>query len=423
MPGTLLPRLQPARYGAVALFFACSLHAADWITLRGAGVELVSDTSEKTARAALQRLAEIRAILPLPTDPDALPLRVLLFAKESEYRAYAPNATADGFYQSGLDYDYIAMRAGVDLPRVAAHEYTHFAMHQQGVTRPAWLEEGLAEFYSNYDGRQLGRPIPEHLRLLEGRWLSAEEMNRPDTLDQLFYAQSWALVHMLRREVAFPVQVTPKMLDQLRVYIKSMRGQTAKAQAAPITASVEPVSPLNALLLRADLALHAQKSDVARALYSQAAREFPNSSSAATGLAALAAAEGDPEAARNHLRRALELNDRDSLAWFQLGMLETNNDMPLMRAAELNPNLGEAHVLLGVRATDDGNLDLALRYLEHATRVLPRKSYAWYSLGYAQWKHGDAAGAQRSLEQALQSATTPEQRLMAATLLDSLRNN
>jgi Flp pilus assembly protein TadD len=86
----------------------------------------------------------------------------------------------------------------------------------------------------------------------------------------------------------------------------------------------------------------------------------------------------------------------------------------------LDPNLAEAQVLLGVRATDLGDLDKALEHLEHATRLMPRKSYAWHSLGYAQQKHGDLTGVRISLEHALQTATSPEQGQMAATLLGSL---
>lgn len=421
MPGTLLPRLQPACYGAVALLLSANLHAADWITLRGAGVELVSDASERTARQAVQRLVEIQSLLP-QSDSSAVPLRVFLFAKESEYRAYAPNATASGFYQSGFERDYVGMYAGGQLPRVVAHEYVHFAAHQRGVTRPAWLEEGLAEFYSSFDGRQVGAPIPEHLKLLEQPWHTAQEMNAPGSLDTMFYAQSWALVHMLRREPQFPERVTDQILVQLRLYLKTMRA-TAVKSAPPSTppVSLERVSALNALLLRADFALHSQKPELARMLYTQAANAFPNSSVVETGLGTLAYGTGDNPGARAHLKRALELNDRDALAWFELGLME-DDPAALEKAAQLNPNLAEAHVLLGVRATDDGDLGAALQHLEQATRLLPRKSYAWYSLGYAQLKRGDSAGARRSLEQALATATSPEQHAMAATLLDSFSN-
>jgi tetratricopeptide (TPR) repeat protein len=304
-----------------------------------------------------------------------------------------------------------------------AHEYVHFAAHQRNQPRPAWLEEGLAEFYSNFDGRQLGIPIAAHLQLLEKPWLTPEEMNQPRALDQAFYAQSWALVHMLRREAQFPEKVTQKMLDDLRLYLKTMRAAPAKTPPVPAPiASAETISPLNALLLRADLALHSRKPALARDLYTQASKAYPDSSAVETGLGTLAYNEGDPVKALAHLRRALELNDRDALAWFELSLLE-NDQAALEKAVQLNPNLAEAHVLLGVRLTDDGNLDAALQHLEQATRLLPRKSYAWYSLGYAQFQRGDVAGARGALEQALQTASTQEQRQMAATLLDSLPGN
>ena len=404
-----------------ALFIASTLQAADWITLRGSGVELISDAPERTARLALDRLEQIQRILPPSSEPEPIPLRVFLFAKQSEYRVYAPNATAAGFYQSGIERDYIAMHAGGVMPRVVSHEYVHFAMHQRNVNRPTWLEEGLAEFYSDFNGKQVGIPIPEHLKLLEQKtWLTAEQLNEPRELDELFYAQSWALVHMLRREAQFPEKITAQMLTDLRRYLRAMRPTAVNVPASTAqAASMESVSTLNALLLRADLALRSRQPELARTLYTRAAREYPNSSSAATGLGILALAEGKQDGARAHLKRALELNDRDALAWFQWALME-NDQTALEKAALLNPNLAEAHVLLGVRLTDDGNLAAALAHLEQATRLMPRKSYAWYSLGFAQNKLGDSAGARRALEQALQNATTPEQRQMAETLLVSL---
>ena len=404
-----------------ALLLASTLHAADWISLRDVGVELVSDASERNVRQALDQLAQIRSLLPPSSEPEPVPLRIFLFAKESEYRAYAPNGKASGFYQSGLERDYIALHAGTAMPRVVKHEYVHFALRQRNAARPTWLEEGLAEYYSNFDGKRVGLAIPEHVQMLQRRpWLSAEEMNAPRELGEMFYAQSWALVHMLRREAQFPELVTERMLADLRPYLRVLRPTAVDvpSAAAPVVAA-ESVSPLNALLLRADLALRSQHLQLAGKLYQQAASEYPNSSAAATGLGTLAFANGDREAALAHLKHSLALNDRDGLAWFQLALIE-NDSTALEKAALFNPNLAEAHVLLGVRATDDGNLDAALAHLEQATRLLPRKSYPWYSLGFAQQKRGDIAGARTSLERALRTATTAEQRKMAETLLDSL---
>ena len=78
---------------------------------------------------------------------------------------------------------------------------------------PIWLNEGLAEYYSTFQvdegGRRalVGRLIPSHLQLLnERRHMSIAELLAVETSSAsynegerqtLFYAQSWALVHML----------------------------------------------------------------------------------------------------------------------------------------------------------------------------------------------------------------------------------
>jgi Flp pilus assembly protein TadD len=260
-----------------------------------------------------------------------------------------------------------------------------------------------------------------HLQVLENSsWLSAAEMNSPHEPGAVFYAQSWALVHMLRREPAFPDRVTARMLTELRQHLRSVRPTPVKVPVTATAASTaQSVSALDALLLQADLALRTSHGDLAHKLYAQAARDFPKSSSAATGLATLALGDGDREKASSELRRALDLDAHDSRAWFELAVM--NNDTPALRkVVELDPNFAEAHILLGVRATDDGDLDAALQHLEQATRLMPRKSYAWYSLGYAQQKAGDTTAARQSLDRALLFATAPEQRSMAATLLDSM---
>ncbi|MEO5925093.1 MAG: tetratricopeptide repeat protein [Bryobacteraceae bacterium] len=403
-----------------AILFVSTLQAADWISLRSPDVELFSDASERTARQALDHLGQLRELLG-SAQPEPIPLRIVLFAKASEYRAYAPDATVAGFYQTGFDRDYILTSTGSGLARVVAHEYVHFLTNPRTTSRPTWLEEGLAEFYSTFDGKRVGAPIPEHLQLLQrSTWLTADEINAPRELTPTFYAQSWALVHMLRREARFPERITTQNVTDLRQYIRNARPSSVTISAVATPAAVaEPVSPLNALLLRADLALHSQHPQLAHTLYEQAAKEYPNSSGAATGLATLAFAEGNRDGALKQLRHALDLNDRDALAWFELGAME-NDNAALENAARWNPNLGEAHVLLGVRATDAGDLAAALRHLEQATNLMPRKSYAWYSLGYAQEKAGLHDAAELSLRTALRAATTTEQRQMAQTLLDSI---
>ena len=156
-----------------ALLFCTSLHAANWIVLRTPGLELYTDAPEKTARSALDRLANIRRLLP-ENEAEPVALRVLLYGSTSEFRALAPTPKSGGFYQSGPERDYILMPANAQLPRNVVHEYVHFALNTRGGTRrPGWIEEGLAEFYSNAQitgaTARLGAPIPEHMDLLAHR--------------------------------------------------------------------------------------------------------------------------------------------------------------------------------------------------------------------------------------------------------------
>ena len=75
-----------------------------------------------------------------------------------------------------------------------------------------WLNEGLAEFYSTFQmvgDREalLGRPVPGHLEQLNLRTLLPLEdsanvrhdspMYNEGDRRSLFYAQAWALTHML----------------------------------------------------------------------------------------------------------------------------------------------------------------------------------------------------------------------------------
>ena len=407
-----------------ALLLCTSLQAANWIVLRTPGLELYTDASEKTARAALDRLANVRRLLP-ESGAEPVPVRVMLYNSGNEFRALAPTPKSGGFYQSGPERDFIMMPANTQLSRNVVHEYVHFALSTRGKRRPGWIEEGLAEFYSNAQisgsSARLGSPIPEHLDVLARRtWYTPAELEVAKD-DPLFYAQSWALVHMFWHQPTFPEHITAEHLDDLRRYLRNVRADVVPAPpsiSAP-KVELERVPPMEALLIRADAALRAQHPEIARPLYEQAAREFPNSSAVAAGLGAMALALGDEPTARGHLERALQLNDRDAAAWFELGLLN-HDDASLERAAALNPNLGEAHLLLGVHATDDRDLARAMPHLEQAVRLMPRKSYAWYSLAFAQARANQPAAARESLQQALHTAATQEQRAMAQTLLGSL---
>ena len=122
------------------------------------------------------------------------------------------NPAAYAFYQKTREGDFVVMR---DLmPEhfpVAVHEYTHFVVEHAGLRLPLWLNEGLADFYSTLSAHKaqviLGEaPAGRQETLASQSWLDWQTLMAVDHESPyyrepqkmlLFYAQSWAMVHML----------------------------------------------------------------------------------------------------------------------------------------------------------------------------------------------------------------------------------
>jgi tetratricopeptide (TPR) repeat protein len=442
---------------------------ADWLRLRGTNTELLTDAGEKEGRRALLRLEQIRAVLPSGNDDSGRELRVVLFDSSKEFREYARGETTAGVYQSGLERDYIITYAGSDLPRVVTHEFVHFLLNQTPAPLPHWFEEGTAELYSNTQINnkrvRIGKEIEPHMNLLLARpWLTAKQLaaERPASSDQgqteaenMFYAQSWALVHMLNLSsnyrdhlpqfvallargtdgsqafrTAFGRDFELAMAD-LPSYLKRIRSvQLDVEPPKPLVAGpAEPLSEVTALLLRGDIALRRGLAEQARDLFEQAAREHPDSATAQAGLGMLAMTQNRPGDARRYLEKALQLDDKDATILFEYALLERDagagnervRDL-LEKVIVLNPSFGEAQLLLGVRATDDRRYEAAVVYLHDAARLLPRQSYVWHALAYAEQKLGHYPEALDAAQRAVRTASTDEQEHMAEALRDSLRN-
>jgi len=464
------------RFQAVLLTFLAALPAAvparaDWLRLRGTHTELLTDAGEKEGRRALNRLEQIRAVLPSSNDGSDRELRVVLFDSEKEFREYAPGESTAGLYLSGLERDYIVTYAGGELPRVVTHEFVHFLLNQTPAPLPRWFEEGTAELYSNtqINGKRvrIGKELEGHMNLLLSRpWLSAKQLaaERPEAIpkqedqeqaENMFYAESWALMHMLNLSPNYrdhlPQFITllaqgkdgseafhtafgrdfEKALAELPAYLKKIRSvqldipPPAKYSAAP----PEPLSEVDAVLLRGDVALRRGLAQKALGLFEQAAKEHPDSATAQAGLGMLAMTQNRPGDARRYLEKAIQLDNRDATILFEYALLERDAGAGTERVRELlekvvalNPNFGEAQLLLGVRASDDRSYDRAVAYLHDAARLLPRQSYVWHALAYAQQKIGNYPEALDAAQRAVRTASNDEQEHAAETLRDAMRD-
>jgi tetratricopeptide (TPR) repeat protein len=432
---------------ALALF-AVPTFAESWVRVSSPHIEIFTDNGEKTARAVLHRFETLHRVFGesnIAASP--APLRVFIFSTRPDFMAYEIDERAAGFYTPGDDREFIVLYCDSALTSYASHEYLHRVVQHASAPLPHWLSEGIAEFYStlstNATRIRVGDPIQSRLSLLQSRpWLSAEDLALGSSSDgPIFYAESWALVHMLSlspqwkngmpefvrllndgrepRE-AFTAAFGKSMeeaLVALHPYLKNPKSVTAPLppmdEAEPY--QVTRLAPLDATLALADLALTTRRAGLARSLFLQAAKKNPESPAAVAGLGFLALAENRTDDAQKELERAISMGYRDGRAYFELAMLKKDNTL-LEKALSVDPDLSDAHFLLGTRATDDGNFAAAIEHLRQAVAIQPRRFTYWHALGYAQAKAGDRHGAAESARRTVIIASNPQEEQMAAAL-------
>ena len=197
---------------------------AEWRRLDSPNFVVVGDVGAGTLRDIASRFEGFREtlarVLSDRVTATAVPTVVVVFPSDRGFTPFKPKyqgkpIEVSGLFVGGQDVNYIAILtdSGEEGMRVVFHEYAHLIISNVARNVPSWLNEGLAEYYSTYepgrDGREalLGRSIAGHLlRLRETRLLPLKELlavsndsplyNEGDRRS-VFYAQSWALTHML----------------------------------------------------------------------------------------------------------------------------------------------------------------------------------------------------------------------------------
>lgn len=227
------PQRHALKTGAVLACLVTLLHLAPvadvhaaptWVRVETPNFVVFGEIGERrTAEIAMEferfREALIR-LLPRASNTRApVPTLVFVFGSKKSYQPFQPTRNGktievSGYFTADDQKNVITLLAqGSDAGlHTVFHEYAHLVV--TNVTRrvPAWLNEGLAEFYSTFQiagggrGATIGTPIGHHLQLLnESALMRLEDLLAVDSasaVDEshrrtLFYAQSWALVHML----------------------------------------------------------------------------------------------------------------------------------------------------------------------------------------------------------------------------------
>jgi tetratricopeptide (TPR) repeat protein len=399
-------------------------------------------------------------------NPPSRNILILLFGSERDFATLRPGDSVRGFYQSGPERDYIAILAGSDINRILLHEYTHSVLNHAAAPLPQWFEEGLAELYStlvvNGARASVGGPIPEHVSALRReRWLTGSELaavgkdsphyNDTGKID-MFYAQAWALTHMLtfaqgyrerlpdfvdlitrgaESEAAFKEAFGKEVdaaVNDLRAYARA--GFPSVAIDAPgagdiVFSAPERLESAVVLQSRAEILLLMGREQEARRIYEQVAKRYPKSPAAQTGLAVLAVRNRDYAAARKLFENAIALGASDASTYFEYAMLLRDTGAPpdrvnefLDKTIQANPGHAEAHFLLGIRASDAGRFSDAVVHLRAATDILPRQAYFWQALAFANHKLGRAGEARDAALRALRAAGTDHEEQMARSALN-----
>ena len=193
-----------------------------WLELRSPNFRVMGDAGERDLRRVAERMEQLHALVGMLA-PDAAvgvpDTTVILFRDRRAYVPFQPIYNGKpqpvaGYFAAGpMNYITLLAVAESESQSVVHHEYVHLAMDRAVGQMPAWISEGLAEFYSTFDvtdgGKtaQLGGMLQHHLWTLQQTLLPLTTLAAVDhgspyynerDKSSVFYAESWALVHYLQ---------------------------------------------------------------------------------------------------------------------------------------------------------------------------------------------------------------------------------
>jgi tetratricopeptide (TPR) repeat protein len=443
--------------------------AADpWICMQSPNFELYTTAGEKSGREALLVFEEIRSAFKDIVGvklPEKKPVSIIAFRDEQEYAPYRLRAGTASYYMPMPGRDFIVLQdlSQEHLPYLL-HEYTHVVIHQAGMKLPVWLNEGFAEFYSTMKpvgGKILvGRVIPGRLEVAEAGLVSLREIlntgyqssdyNETSRLGT-FYAESWALVHMLK----FNPRYAPKfdrLLDaigrgdpsvqaleevygkpveaiqkDLQAYVHGehfsegvIHARIGKPDVQPV---VVPKDPLDIAVLMAGIQSHGPHRDQAIGTLENLAKNNPGRSAPLDSLAWLYLTSPNPQMAMQPFRQAFESGTRDANLCFtyavrlRTSIPEAEYLAVLRRTTAIDPEFSAAQEILAAHAFNTRDYPEAVTRL-HQVKKLGRADACMYyrALSYAAFQIGNKEEARSAAERAQKYASTAEDHRLADEL-------
>jgi Flp pilus assembly protein TadD len=429
------------RISLVVIVIACLgsvTPAQEWTSVHSPHFVVSTDAGEKRCREVAVRFEQMRLVFEKLLSNDKLtspvPLQILAFRNSKGFSQIAPSkdgkpqAGIVGVFQTGGDMNFIALDLSTEsgFP-IVFHEYAHSVLHANFRHLPLWFDEGVAKYYETAKmvtgHAQIGAspkyldtflyhralmPVVELFGVSNESKIYGENSERT----QLFYDQSWVVVHYLfdkqkmadfakymelttiqhmpipeAMEAAF--HLTPKKFDyEIASYLNlSLRQVFMIDESMSIDESTfvtEPLDLMDAEALIANMHWHsADHHEEALQEYKDVLRKNPNQVDANLGLGYTALMSKNYDEAETYLRKAASVDKKNARCQFVLGILQLRRSSTgqnkqdllvdawnhLKAATTLSPELAEAHSELAAALSNMGNKDGAIKEAMTAARL------------------------------------------------------
>jgi tetratricopeptide (TPR) repeat protein len=464
----------------IALFAAKSLRStpvpADkqetWVEATTPHFTVLSNDGEKTARRIAQQFEQIRILYSKVLSPNlrldpGIPIVILAAKNEEslaqiipEYWAQKGHTHPPGLFLPGPEKNYIAIRTDEhgEFPYlIVYHEYVHLIVNLNYQHIPLWLNEGYATFLGSAtllpkSGR-IGQPNQSELNALqETKLLPLEVLFRvgldspyynEEKKTNVFYAESWALVHYLMSDASRqkdnqlskyiasvengkdPVDAAKSALGDLGQLKRQLDSYVSRTEYSmyvvplpdPMDSNsfpvrVVPPAEAEATLGEFDISRH--QFETARAKIEEALRIDPNSPAAQESMGLLLFREEKRSEAQKYFSRAVALDSKSALAYFYDGMLLVSGgaeeeDMDeaqaaLEKAVALKPELAPAwDALASLYATDPQNMNKARDAAERAVKAMPGDPRYRFNLAVVLLRMGNFEDARAIAQEVVKS--------------------
>ncbi len=401
-----------------ALPALCRDRPEEWTEVRSEHFIVNTNSNEKQARKIAGQFERMRSMFhaefpKMQIDPPS-PVIVLAIRDEKDFRALEPEEylrkgqlKLGGLFLRAPDKNYVLMRidAEGDHPyEVVYHEYTHLVLAKDAEWMPLWLNEGLAQFYETtliHDKEvDIGQASQQNIMLLRQQsilplaTLFKVDQQSPyyheENKGSIFYAESWALTHMLMikdghekaHHLSDYIQLLAKGTDPIGAAITSfgdlrqLEGALRKyVQMQAFYFSKEPLitevdestfkarslTESQSEALRADFLAYNRRIPDANALLALVLKDDPNNVSAHETMGYLAFREGRVEAAKKWYGEAVQLDSQSYLAQYYFAAISMNGKMApgdearveasLRSGIKLNPSFAPTYDRLAVFLT------------------------------------------------------------------------